>query len=499
MNLNSLSDLKNTIMDLNKSAIQSLQQGNLTKAHELLTQAKLTLKNMGHSQKILKLKAVTYNNFGCYHKRQGNMQKALAYLLQTLSYDSRLEDGMNNVSGTYLNVSIIYTELEAYEQALKFALKAVSKIEEKFNERNGDVSTLIIAYQNMGSIYGKMGKKVEGRGSMEHAYELAVKYYGILHEVTKNLASQLKNFALKKNQNPAIEKMLSYFEKHNSKTPKKNHSDPHKKITPKTYEIQTYRPLQTFLQPIIEYNPKKITLNDRTTSQSPQKPKITIPELKKYIFSPVTSSKKTITHTTKSKPMISKLFPSEKSLNNSSSPKLEQKSASLVNKTSIPLSSQNPTHMKISSVSKRLYTFQSNLSIFHKSKNDIENPHGFFYNLINKKIDKNLIKPSIVIQKHIRGYLARKKYKSYKETKEGMEENIDSFIGKKNDSRGKYYGNESIDIVKGKNNESVMKGEKIEKAHITEAKKKSLIEKILLIQKHVRIFLNRRKGAHRLS
>ncbi|OMJ85519.1 hypothetical protein SteCoe_13132 [Stentor coeruleus] len=506
MSLKSITNLKNLIIDLNKSAIQSLQQDDFIKAHELLTQAKLTLKSMGHSQKILKLKAVTYNNFGCFHKRQGNLQKALAYLLQTLVYDSRLEDRMNNVSGTYLNVSTIYTELEDYNQALKFALKGVSKIEEKFNESNGDVNTLIIAYQNLGSIYGKMGKRSEGRGAIEHAYELAVKYYGILHVVTKNLAGQLKSFAFKKKQNPAIEKMLNYFEKHAFKTSKKNNSflnsDSQEEETFKPYETQTYRQLQSFLQPIIEYNPKKPTSKDRTTTQSPQKSKIPIPELKKHIFSPVTSSKKSITHSKKYKPMILKLFPSEKSFNNSLSPKLDQKSTSLVNKANTPLSSKKPIRMKISSVSKKLYTFQSNFSIFQKSKNDNENPYSFFYNLKNNKIDKetkDLINSSIIIQKYIRGFLARKKYKSLKKSKEDIEKNIEKFIEKKNYIGKKYYGKGDDRIVKGKNEESVVKEEKKDKVHVESIKKKSLIEKILLIQKHVRIFLDKRKDRDKLS
>lgn len=507
---NNTSDLHNLVMDYNKSAIQALQQGNFPIAHEDLSQAKLLLKNLGNTQKILKLKAITYNNFGCFYKRQGRLQKALAYLTQALNYESKLTDDMTNISGTYLNISIIYSEIDELEPALEYAMKAIRITEDKFKETDGEINTLIVAYQNIGNLYVKMGKDIEGKKFLAYAYELAVKYYGISDAMTIYAKNQLKKVSEKEKEkaNPIIERMLNYFEKHmgqsRSKRYRSMHNPPQHQPIRKELQTLTHRPKQQSLQPITDYQLKKNSPSSRVISQSPSKGVFSKKLPKQPIFYPASPSKKSLFYQNPSKPMpisktkptISQTFPSQQRLKVKSPQKPK-----IVTKSTYSLVPPNAINTKIATISDKLSSFRNNLSIFHKNFDNIRNSSVLSNNLQMlppEKYPESSVKKAILIQKHFRGYIARKNFRKFNDSARVIQRKYRDYaikakvLNKKAKAR-EFSQQFSQSILKNERDEVRKPKDEAMQTCKKTVKKRSFIEKIVLIQRHVRGYLKRKK------
>ncbi|OMJ72207.1 hypothetical protein SteCoe_29413 [Stentor coeruleus] len=504
------SDIYDLVMDYNKSAIQALQQGNFPTAHEDLSQAKLLLKNQSNTQKILKLKAITYNNFGCFYKRQGRLQKALAYLIQALNYESKLSDDMTNISGTYLNISIIYSEIDELEPALEYAIKAINNSEDKFKETDGEINALIVAYQNIGNLHVKMGKDNEGRKYLIHAYELAVKYYGVNDPMTVYAKNQIRNSPEKEKEkaNPIIERMLNYFEKHmgqsRSKRYRSMHNPPYYQPIRKDLQAFTHRPKQQSLQPITDYQLKNTSPSSKVVNKSPSKGTFSTRLPKQPIFYPVSSSKKTFfqqnsskpTPASKSKGIISQTFPSQQRLKVKSPQKPK-----IVTKSTYHLIPQNPINTKIAKISDKLSSFRNNLSIFHKNFDDIRNSSVLSNNqqiLPLEKYSENSVNKAIIIQKHVRGYFTRKNMKKLDYSARVIQRKYRNYAKKAKVLNKKAKAREfsqqfSQSILKKERDEVRKPKDESMQTFKKTLKKRSFIEKILFIQKHVRDYLRKKK------
>lgn len=67
---------------------------------------------------------VLSNNLGKYELEQGNSEKALFYLMQSLEFRERIND-MHGLSKTYLNLSSYYQSLNQIDKAIEYAHKAL--------------------------------------------------------------------------------------------------------------------------------------------------------------------------------------------------------------------------------------------------------------------------------------------------------------------------------------------------------------------------------------
>ena len=283
-----INDLDKIILDLNKSAIDELHTNNFPAAYDLLFQAKLHLKNKGKTQKVLKLKVITFNNFGCYYKRQGDLHKALSFLMQALSYEKLLENDSTNIAGTYLNLCSIHSELNNHSQALHFAIKAINSIEGKFQNNEHCATTLVIAYQNAGNEYNFLGKKHESSSFYEQGYEISMEYFGMNHELTRNLGKLCREDNSKIKNNPNIDRMLNYFRKHMGK--KRNQSivyssteEKPKKMLRVKHSVVEIKNKQVYerLQPIVNIKYSQFGSKKNNLSNSPSKyPKSSISPIK---------------------------------------------------------------------------------------------------------------------------------------------------------------------------------------------------------------------------
>ena len=348
--------LEKLVLDCNRLAIEALKEKNFDTAFEFLAQAQKELKNKGRSEQVLRLKAITFNNFGCFYKRQGYLKKSLEYLLQALNYEKRL-DYNTNTAGTYLNISFIFSEMNNHAEALKNTLKAIRTLEANFKDNTESITTLVIAYHNTGIEYNFLGKKNEAKNFYSQGYEIALKFLGIRHELTQTLEKAVKNTAKKEKSNPIIEKMLNYF---------KHHMNPRSHFS-------------------LENHKSKNKLS---------------PLLKQPIKIP--NRKKTFEHLQPIVDIHANQFKSRKKNPSVSSFKQVYKSLPNIKDSNTPAIVKKPGFAEDKFIYKnKLSIFEKNIFVDKSLPNRRKIPKN---NEKNEKICK-----SIIIQKHVRGYLIRKK------------------------------------------------------------------------------------------
>jgi len=86
----------------NTLAMNCLQKDDYMKAYELLKKAELLTEPQGYltdNNARLKLRAVTFNNLGCFYKRRGKLHAALQYLDKALKIELA-SDEVDNPAGT---------------------------------------------------------------------------------------------------------------------------------------------------------------------------------------------------------------------------------------------------------------------------------------------------------------------------------------------------------------------------------------------------------------
>ena len=261
-----LNSLESSILDCNKYAVEALQDQNPTTAIELLRKAKSLIKSFPKSDKCIQLKVITYNNLGCFYRTQKNLKKSLVYLMQAMSYELHLPVNQSSIAGTYLNISKIYEELEDHGKSLNFALKAIRVIEDNFNGKRNTVSSLVVAYQQAGKEYVRIGQRNDGKMFLAQAYELALKYFGMTDKVTMEIENDLNKVKGGQNKNnPVIDKMLCYFEKHMSNG-KYSYNSPEPKRGNFPSPPKSHRKIQS-LQPIVEYKSPSIQIKNSVSKR----------------------------------------------------------------------------------------------------------------------------------------------------------------------------------------------------------------------------------------
>lgn len=92
--------------------------------HELLTQAHVLTERHPSGR------AVTYNNFACYFRKQGKLHSALKYLQKALRLEESIEDG-DNPADTHLNLCAVLSQLGRHADALEHAQDALILLQEE--------------------------------------------------------------------------------------------------------------------------------------------------------------------------------------------------------------------------------------------------------------------------------------------------------------------------------------------------------------------------------
>ncbi|KAG8458676.1 hypothetical protein KFE25_008473 [Diacronema lutheri] len=185
-----------TVADLcNSLAMQRLSLNEYDDAKALLRRAE------GISEPGSSVRAITYNNLACVHRRQGHLRTALQFLTRALEIESTLSDA-HNPSDTHLNICAIQSQLGRHELALEHAQAALVMLhDELFDDARSTLdgtqpfpplaermSVLAIAYHNMGVEQEFLARWEAALLSYKRAMQLARLHVGEGHAVTLTLA-----------------------------------------------------------------------------------------------------------------------------------------------------------------------------------------------------------------------------------------------------------------------------------------------------------------------
>lgn len=176
------------VLTLNKRAMEKLRSCEYQEAFRCLSEAENFLKSFAGNEQLW---AITLNNLGCYYKRTGKLQEALSCLNQALDLERKSGKDLVNLSGTHLNISAIYSQLNVHESALSHAIKAL-KVLKTCQDRNANMwTTQIIAHHSAGLEYEFLFRVLEAMNMYKKGWELGKEKLGENHALTLSLKKNL--------------------------------------------------------------------------------------------------------------------------------------------------------------------------------------------------------------------------------------------------------------------------------------------------------------------
>lgn len=154
------------------------------------------------SEQRLVLRAVTYNNMGCFYKSINKLHTALQYLKKAQSIEERSAGKCQNPAGTQLNMCALLSQMGRHTEALGHAQKALQLLQTTGDGAGGQGESLIcVAYFNMGAEYEHLRKWAEAMWAYQRAHESCLTELGEEHPLSVQIADclkQLKGKAMRK-------------------------------------------------------------------------------------------------------------------------------------------------------------------------------------------------------------------------------------------------------------------------------------------------------------
>jgi len=186
----------------NTLGMKNLKEGNtdisckfFEKAEALTDPANLHM----NKESRLVLRAVTYNNMGCFYKSMNKLHTALQYLQKAQQIEERSNGKCQNPAGTHLNLCALLSQMGKHQDALNHAERAIKLLEagpppETTTGSNSE-SLICVAYFNMGAEYEHLKKTHEALLAYERAYDNCQHELGNEHPLTQSIStciSQIK-------------------------------------------------------------------------------------------------------------------------------------------------------------------------------------------------------------------------------------------------------------------------------------------------------------------
>merc|ERR1712232_1380937 len=84
-----------------------------------------------NTESRLVLRAVTYNNMGCFYKSMSKLHTALQYLKKAQKIEDRPNSRCQNPAGTHLNLCALLSQMGKHPEALSHANKALQLLKEQ--------------------------------------------------------------------------------------------------------------------------------------------------------------------------------------------------------------------------------------------------------------------------------------------------------------------------------------------------------------------------------
>jgi tetratricopeptide (TPR) repeat protein len=180
------------VSECSATAMSALYKEDHTLSFELLKKAESLTEDglfLGDEQERLRLRAVIFNNLGCFYKRRNKLHASLQYLEKALSLELQCSN-VENPAGTHFNMCATLSQLGRHPQALQHAMCAVeilANISEAAHSNgvsSDDNCMLAIAYHNLGVEYEFLGQIDLARRAFSAAVDYAEKGWGPTHEKT---------------------------------------------------------------------------------------------------------------------------------------------------------------------------------------------------------------------------------------------------------------------------------------------------------------------------
>jgi tetratricopeptide (TPR) repeat protein len=150
----------------------------------------------------LVLRAVTYNNMGCFYKSLNKLHTALQYLKKAQSIEERSRGKCQNPAGTQLNICALLSQMGKHTEALGHSQKALQLLQAQDPMSGGQGESLIcVAYFNMGAEYEHLRKYTEAVWAYGRAHESCLTELGEAHPLSVQISDclkQLKSKAMRK-------------------------------------------------------------------------------------------------------------------------------------------------------------------------------------------------------------------------------------------------------------------------------------------------------------
>merc|ERR1719454_2026342 len=105
-----------------------------------------------NSESRLVLRAVTYNNMGCFYKSMSKLHTALQYLRKAQKIEERSNGKCQNPAGTHLNLCALLSQMGKHQEASQHAHLALNILEQtppQTETGQNSESLVCVAYFNM--------------------------------------------------------------------------------------------------------------------------------------------------------------------------------------------------------------------------------------------------------------------------------------------------------------------------------------------------------------
>lgn len=150
----------------------------------------------------LVLRAVTYNNMGCFYKSMSKLHTALQYLRKAQKIEERSNGKCQNPAGTHLNLCALLSQMGKHQDALGHAQCALQLLEANPPGDTGSnsESLICVAYFNMGAEYEHLRKPAEALWAYQRAYDSCLSELGEEHALSQQISSCLTQLKGKKSE-----------------------------------------------------------------------------------------------------------------------------------------------------------------------------------------------------------------------------------------------------------------------------------------------------------
>ncbi|OMJ96050.1 hypothetical protein SteCoe_432 [Stentor coeruleus] len=171
------------VLNWNKKALELKNEGKVRESLILFLKAEEILRTFPS----VKLQYLTYNNLACHFEKEKSYNRAISYLAMcTKLKDIDPSCKILNI-GVYLNLSAIKSKLNLHEAALNHALKAHALLE---TIQNSCLKT--ICYYSVALEYEYLTKIPFALHYYKKAFEISLTFFGPSHEITEKIRFSLR-------------------------------------------------------------------------------------------------------------------------------------------------------------------------------------------------------------------------------------------------------------------------------------------------------------------